>query len=73
MCIYSSGRINVMNKCIVGYEDFYISELNELIDIRAAYCAWLMSKRQTGFNIITDRYVRTSISLVRNIQLKGAP
>ena len=55
--IYPPVRINVMNKFIVGYEDFYISELNELIDLRAAYCAWLMSKRQTGFTILSDRYM----------------
>jgi hypothetical protein len=45
----------VLNQCIVGYEDFYISELNDLVDIRAAYCAWLVSKRQTGFAILSAR------------------
>jgi hypothetical protein len=44
-----------MNQCIIGYEDFYISELNELVDLRAAYCAWLMSKRQTGLFIVSSR------------------
>ena len=56
LILMAAFRINVMNQCIVGYEDFYISELNDLVDIRAAYIAWLMSKRQAVFNIASTRF-----------------
>ncbi len=35
-------RINVSNKCIIGYEDFYIPEINDLISLERDYELWYL-------------------------------
>jgi E3 ubiquitin-protein ligase HERC4 len=38
------NRINVNNHCIVGYEDFYIAEVSDFIELPDAYIRWILAK-----------------------------
>lgn len=38
------NRINVSNNCIVSYEDFYIPEITDYIDLSNSYIHWLLAK-----------------------------
>lgn len=49
------NRINVYNGCIVSYEDFYIPEINEYIDLPDAYIRWIVSKARGQSS--SDSYV----------------
>lgn len=40
------NRINVDQDCIVGYEDFYIPEIGDFIDLPSSYIHWIVAKIQ---------------------------
>ena len=40
------NRINVENHCIVSYEDFYIPEVNDHIDLPESYIRWIFARSQ---------------------------
>ncbi len=38
------NRINVQNHCIVSYEDFYIPEISQYLDLSDVYIQWILAK-----------------------------
>ncbi len=42
------NRVNVEKDLIMDYEDFYVPEVNDLINLPDAYYRWLMEKSQSG-------------------------
>lgn len=54
------NRINVEQNLIVDYEDFYVPEVSEYLDIQQSYVNWIMTKNQPhrdSFNVCNFPFV----------------